>query len=274
MKLYKITLLLLLTIFASSCEDVITVDLNTSAPRLVIDASIQWQKGTSGNEQKVKLTTTTGFYDTNIPTVSGAIVFVTNSDNVTFNFIEEEPNSGIYLCHNFVPEIDKNYNLTVILNGETYTANETLMSVAPITSIEQNDEGGFTGDEIEVKAFFNDPPSVINYYMFTFKSSIAAVPEYDLFDDSFTQGNENFGLYINEDIDTNDNLEITINGVSRRYYEYMKKIVSIRGGNTGSPFSTPPATVRGNIVNQSNADNYALGYFNLSETDYRNYVIQ
>jgi hypothetical protein len=31
-------------------------------------------KGTSGNVQRIKLSTTTGFYDSSIPVVSGAIV--------------------------------------------------------------------------------------------------------------------------------------------------------------------------------------------------------
>ena len=115
---------ILTTVLTSSCEDVVHVDLDTAKPRLVIDGSLQWQKGTVGNDQKIKLSTTTGYYDTTIPSVSGALVSVTNSDNVTFTFTEEVPGSGIYLCHNFVPEIDKTYVLTVVLNGETYNATE------------------------------------------------------------------------------------------------------------------------------------------------------
>lgn len=147
---------IIMAVLLNSCEDVVNVDLDTAAPRLVINGSIQWQKGTLGNEQKIKLTTTTGYYDTVIPSVSGAVVAVTNSDNVTFTFAEEVPNSGIYLCHNFVPEIDETYVMTVVLNGETYTATETLKGVSPITTIEQNDEGGFSGTDIEIKTFFND----------------------------------------------------------------------------------------------------------------------
>ena len=56
-----------------------------SQSKLVIDASIKWQKGTIGNDQTIKLSTTTGFYDSVIPTVSGATVFVTNSSNTVFN---------------------------------------------------------------------------------------------------------------------------------------------------------------------------------------------
>lgn len=274
MKIYKLILLFLFTLLISGCEEVINVDLDTAEPRLVIEASLQWQKGTPGNEQTVKLTTTTGYFDSNIPTVSGATVFVTDSDNTVFNFNENLPDSGVYVCTDFVPVIEKTYVLIVILNGETYTATETFKSVAEITKIEQNNEGGFTGSDIEIKTFFNDPADTANYYMFRYKSSVAAIPNYEVDTDEFFQGNEFFGFYTNEDIAAGANLEITLYGISKRYFEYMNKLISVAGGNSGGPFSTPPATVRGNIVNETNSKNYALGYFNLSETDVRSYIIE
>jgi hypothetical protein len=48
----------------------------------------------------------------------------------------------------------------------------------------------------------------------------------------------------------------------------------VAGSSSGGPFATPPATIRGNIVNQTNSKNFALGYFTLSETDYKNYLVQ
>lgn len=275
MKIVKIISLLLIAIFTVSCEDVIDVNLETAAPRLVVYASIQWQKGTLGNEQKIRLSTTTGYFDKLIPTVSGADVQISNSDNDVFIFTETT-NPGEYKCSDFVPVIDQEYVLTIILNGQTYTASETLKSVSPIKSIVQKVNGGFgfSGEEIEIKSFFDDPANADNYYMFKFKSSILAIPSYDIFDDSFTQGNENFGLYINEDIKTGDNLDITLFGISKRYFEYMRKLTAVAGSASGGPFATAPASVRGNIVNQTDSKNFAFGYFNLSETDYRKYVVE
>lgn len=272
-KIYLLPFVLLSLFMLHSCEEVVDVDLKTAAPKLVIDASIQWQKGTDGHEQKIKLSTTTGFYNTSIPTVSGAVVRVTNAANQTFVFTEEEANSGLYLCHDFAPEINQTYVLTVLLNGQTYTATETLMGVNPITSIEQNNEGGFGSDEIEIKAYSNDTEGVDNYYLFRYKASIKAIPEFDVFDDEFVQGNQFFGYYTNEDLKSGDVIDITLNGISKRYFEYMSKILLIAQGSNG-PFSTPPATVRGNIVNQTNSKNFALGYFTLSETDHTAYTLQ
>ena len=83
-----------------------------------------------------------------------------------------------------------------------------------------------------------------------------------------------FGLYTNEDLNANDNVTLTLQGISESYYNYMNILLGIAGSNGGSPFQTPPATVRGNIVNQTNFDNYALGFFRLSEIDSMQYTVE
>lgn len=274
--IYKITtfiIFLILILFSFvSCEDVVNVDLETSNPRLVIEASILWQKGTSGNEQKIKLTTTTDYYSNVIPVVSGATIFITDSSN-TYTFYEN-PGTGEYFCGNFNPVINATYVLTVIVNGEIYTATETLKAVPSIDYAEQDVFNGFGGEEIEVKFFFQDNGAEENYYLAKFTSNFNLLPEYDYFDDEFTQGNQMFSLYINEDMKANDELNFTLYGVSERYYNYMSILLNVAGGNGGNPFSSPPATVRGNFVNQTNSDNFAFGYFNLSEIDTTTYIIQ
>ena len=254
------------------CEDVVDVDLDNSNPRLVIEASIQWKKGTNGNQQKIKLSTTTDYFSNTIPVVSNATVFITDASN-TYTFVEN-PGTGEYICSNFNPIIGETYDLTVIANGETYTATETLRPVPTIESIEQNNEGGFLGDEIEVKFFFQDNGSTNDFYLVQFNTSFNILPEYDVVDDEFFQGNQMFGLYSNEDMKSGDILSFTLHGISERNYNYLNILLGIAGGNGGSPFSTPPATVRGNFVNQTNPDNFAFGYFSVAETDTKIYVIE
>lgn len=86
----------------------------------------------------IKLSTTTGYYSAEFPTVSGATIVVTNTANTAFSFTETT-NTGEYICTNFEPVIGETYLLTIILNGETYTATETLINAPSIEdSIEQN----------------------------------------------------------------------------------------------------------------------------------------
>lgn len=261
-------------IFSSvSCEDLVDVPLNTAPPKLVIDASIKWEKETSGNEQKIKLTTTTGFYDAAIPKVSGATVFITSGDNTVFNFTEDQ-DPGEYICYNFVPVINEIYTLTVIYNGEIYTASEKLYASPDIEEIEQKIFSGFGGDQIQVKFFYHDNGAENNFYLLGFKNGYIPFPEYGVVTDEFFQGNEMFGFYTDEDLKANDILGLSLQGISERYYNYMNKLLNIAGTNGGNPFASTPATLRGNISNQSNPGNYPLGYFNLGESDTDNYVIQ
>ena len=271
--LLKIVSLFIISVAFFSCEDVVDIDLSTAPAKLVIDASIKWQKGTAGNEQTIRLTTTTDFYATTIPTVSGATVFITDGNGIQYDFIET-PGSGNYVCTNFNPEIRQTYTLTVIYDSQVYTATESLIEVPTIDYVEQTENGGFTGDQKEVKFFYQDNGLVDNFYLEEYNSSFTILPEYDVIDDSFFQGNQMFGLYTNEDMKTDDVLQFTLHGISESYYNYMNILLGIAGTNGGSPFQTPPATVRGNIVNQTNTNNFALGFFRLSETDTISYTVQ
>jgi hypothetical protein len=272
MKKLQLFFLLILTALVASCEKVIDVDLNTMAPKLVIDASIKWQKGTLGNQQTVNLSTTTSYYSNQIPIVSGATIFITDAANNVFNFVETA-GTGSYKCTNFSPVLNGNYFLTVRLNGETYTATETLKPVPPIEFIEQKNNAGFSGKDIEIKAFYTDNGATNDYYLFKFKPSYTAIPIYFLQEDLNFQGNQIFGLYRSDKLKSGQNFDITLSGISKQYYNYMRILVSIAGNSSGSPFQSPSATVRGNIINTTTEANYPLGYFSLSEQDSRNYIV-
>ncbi|TDA83059.1 DUF4249 family protein, partial [Halomonas marinisediminis] len=89
------------------------VNVPQSEPRLIIDASINWFKGTSGNNQSIKLSLSAPYFDTIVPPANNAIVKVTNSQNDEFIFLENE-NTGIYINNNFNPVINETYRLTII----------------------------------------------------------------------------------------------------------------------------------------------------------------
>jgi hypothetical protein len=271
----KVTLLIVffMSIFFTGCEEVVDVDLDTAPPKLVIEAAINWQKGKTGNQQVIKLTTTTGYFENVIPTVSGATVYIKNSKNEQFNF-NEIPKTGRYVCTNFKPVINETYSLTVISSGQTYTATEKMQSLAPITRIEQNNEGGFTGKDIEIKAFYNDPADADNFYLYKYVYSNKVKSSYYVDDDEFFNGNEFFSVSDDDELEAGNEIEITHYGISKQYYNYMNILVSIAGSNVGGPFQSPPATVKGNIINTTNKENYPLGYFSLSEIDVKKYTIK
>lgn len=278
MKNIKLVIAIIISSFCViSCEDVVNVDLDTAAPKLVIDASIKWQKGTDGKTQKIKLTTTTDYYSNTIPVATGATVSVKNiTENTptTFQFIEDGQ-TGEYVCNNFTPIINNDYTLTVVYNGQTYTATSKFMPTPVIQKTEQITKPGFGGEDIyEIKFYFQDNAAENNFYLVGAKNSNIVYPEYGVLSDEFFQGNLMFAIYQDEDLKKGDVVEYSLQGITEKYNNYMSKLLSTSGSEGGNPFATPPATLRGNIVNKTNPDNYPFGYFHLSEIDSGSHTIE
>ncbi|MFL1013519.1 DUF4249 domain-containing protein [Flavisericum labens] len=268
--LYILSLVLLSTY---SCEDVIDVDVETIEPKLVIDASLHWVKGTNGNTQQIRLSLTAPYFSDNIPAASGATVTITDENNNTFNFIEDG-SSGVYKTESFLPELNMVYNLYIEYDNEIYTAFTTLTSVAPIEYIEQKNDGGFAGDEIEIKAFYTDPANTENFYLFEFLLFNSNKANLEVYDDVFTDGNQIFAFFSDENIEAGDELIIRNSGITNRAYQFFFILLQQTDDEAGDPFETQPATLRGNCINQTNPENFPLGYFRASETDVFTYEIQ
>lgn len=266
-----LALITLLFVFSfSSCEDVVNLDLETGETKLVIDAEILWKKGTAGNEQTIKISETASYYSGSTPKVSGAQVRVENSSGDVFTFNETE--AGVYKCTNFIPVINMDYTLFVDVKGQSFTAKEKLTSGSAINKIEQKIVPDFGGEDIiELTFYYNDPADQTNFYVTDYQSSFLIYPQYEITDDEFYNGNEISTRFSNEDMKAGDVLNITHRGVSKNYFNYMKLILEASSSN---PFSVPPGNIRGNIINTSDANNFALGYFRLCETDQVSYTVK
>ncbi|MWB94103.1 DUF4249 family protein [Flavobacterium sp. GA093] len=262
---------ILFVLLFSSCEDVVNLDLETGETKLVIDAEIIWLKGTSGNEQVIKISKTAPYYDNVTPKVSGAQVRIENSDGEVFTFNETEP--GSYVCTNFVPVVNTDYTLYVEAEGQSFTASERLISSTSIERVEQNIVPDFGGeDQIELTFYYKDPANEVNYYLTDYQSDFLLFPEYELTDDELFNGNEISTRFSDDDdMESGDTVVITHRGISKNFHNYMNLILEVYGG---SPFSIPPGNIRGNIVNTSDSNNYAFGYFRLCEADKVSYLVK
>ncbi len=269
MKNLKITLLLLMILGIYSCEEVVDVKLEESEPRLVVEASILWKKETTGNFQIIRLTTTAPFFEDSTPPAEEAEVTVRSENGDLYIFEELEP--GFYINDFFQPELNESYSLQIIYKDEIYIATESLIPVSSLEYVEQSTGGGFGGGDIELRAYYFDPPDVENYYFFRFLYEDLSI---QISEDEFTDGNLTFAYFSNEDLVPGEEVAFEIQGISKRFYEYMFILRSQAGTNGGGPFQTQPTTVRGNIINTTNPDNFAFGYFRLSETDFLEYTIQ
>ena len=261
---------LLFVLVFSSCEDVVNLDLETGEAKLVVDAEIIWKKGTAGNEQVIKISKMAPYYNNTTPKVSGAQVRIENNGGDIFTFNETEP--GIYVCTNFVPVLNADYKLFVTAEGQSFTATEKLTSVTPIDKVEQALVPDFGGEDvIELTFYYKDPAEQANFYLTDYQSEFLLFPEYELTDDELFNGNDISTRFSNEDMKPGNTVEITHRGISKGFYNYMKLILEVYDGN---PFSVPPGNIRGNIVNTGDANNFALGYFRLCESDHVSYVVK
>ncbi|WP_103866865.1 DUF4249 domain-containing protein [Aquimarina sp. I32.4] len=272
----KIIIILLAVVF-TSCEDVIDVDVQTAPARLTIEASLDWEKGTTGNNQTIKLSTSTPYFDRITNTdVSGATVKVTNDTNGS-EFIFTDQNNGEYTTTEFVPIVNQSYTLEVIYNNETYTAKETLMPVADIKEVNQSTENGFDDEVLEVNVIFDDPKEEGNNYLIKFKEEGDLLAEFEDFNDEFVNGNEISWYYEKDDNDDDefvagDVIDIDLHGISEEYYNYIRILIEQSEG--AGLFSATPVALKGNCINLSNKDNYAHGYFRLTQVERRSYTFK
>ncbi|WP_093368514.1 DUF4249 domain-containing protein [Psychroflexus sediminis] len=267
----KLLFLLSFVCVFTACEDVVEVDLEEAKSRLVVDAILQWEKGSTGANQSIELSRTRGFFEEEPIPVSGAKVVVSNSSGLEFTFVETSP--GEYVTGNFQPALNELYSLSIEVNGSVYSAEESLKPVVPIDFIEQDDAGGFSGENIELKVFYTDPEGIENYYLFKFFAPFLAFPEFDINDDEFSDGNQIFDIFSEEDLEPGMPVTIQLHGISKGYYNFLE-ILLAQAGSAGGPFETQPATVRGNIKNNNDADELIFGYFGLSEVDEVIYTVQ
>lgn len=264
----KYIFLLILVLGFSSCEDVIELDLNTAEPRLVIEASINILKESNESYQSfIRLTETTSFYSEEIPAVTTAIVSITDEDDEVFTFTHTE--NGYY-TGDFSPQENKNYRLEVVYNDEIYSATASLQTTSALEDVEQKDDGGFLGDQIELKVFYTDPEEEENFYYFV--ALCERGNRRSVSNDEFYNGNKTFLIYTHEDLVSGDEVIFHLYGTSEGYYNYMSKILQQTGG--GGPFDTPPASIRGNIINETSNENYPLGFFRISEVSVLQFTVE
>lgn len=263
---------LVIFLVLTACEDVVDIDVQEGPTRLVIEASLDWEKGTEGNYQTIKLSTSTPYFDTSFQPAIGATVSVLNVNSGT-EVLFVDQNDGNYTTTDFEPVIGDTYALTVNYKNEVFTATEKMTPVPEIKGIFQSRDDGFNDEDLEVHLVFTDPEAEENYYLFKFLKEGELFPVFEDAKDEFINGNEIDWWYeIEEDemdgltpFEPGDTVYISMHGVSKSYYEYMKILIEQMGG--AGLFSSTPVALKGNCINQTQPDNYPFGYFRLTEVN-------
>lgn len=266
MKNINILFIIVLMIGFQSCEDVVNIDLETEEPRLVIEATGIQKENNSLGKFRVKLTETAPYFQDFIPTISDAEISLEIEDEV-IEIPELLDNPGVY--EQEIPMIyEEKYKLTIKIDEQQYQGETYLYSTVPIDTIEQ-EEGLFDPDDVLLKIFYTDPEEE-NYYLFSYQSKHGK--ELIPIDDEHFNGNQVSTIY-NEEFDAGDSIKIRVNGTGRGFNRYISILLD-QSNAENNPFATAPTTVRGNIINVSNSEEFPLGYFRISQQFETTYVVE
>lgn len=243
------------------CQDVIEVEVPIDEPRLVIDGLIRLNDTESLTTLvQIKANVTSSFFE-NIQPVKLDGILLLNLESGNSETLSEI-SSGIY--QKSVPTkllTEGELLLLIQYNDQEYQATTTYVPAVPIDNLTQGTNTLFTGDETEIVVSFTDAPDRVDFYLFDF-----GFDEYLVSEDTFYLGQSfEFSYFYDGELRTGTELNISILGVDEPFYNYMTQLIVQSGGDQG-PFQTPAATVKGNIVNSTDPDNFALGYFAVSQT--------
>lgn len=252
---------LLLIFLLIGCQDVIEVEVPIDEPRLVIDALIRLKDTEALTTLvQIKANVTSSFFE-NIQPVKLDGILLLNLESGNSETLSEI-SSGIYqkaVSTKLLTEGE--LLLSIQYNDQEYEATTTYVPAVPIDNLTQGTNTLFTGEETEIVVSFTDAPDRVDFYLFDFDFD-----EYLVSEDTFFPGQSfEFSYFYDGELRAGTELNISILGVDEPFYNYMTQLIVQSGGDQG-PFQTPAATVKGNIVNSTDPENFALGYFSVSQT--------
>lgn len=275
----KTYLLFIILLYATSCEDVISVDVPTGKSRLIVDALIRVDTTEQFIPVVIKVTETTNFFE-HIPVTSLENVIIiyetTDASGVTStgtsSLIDVEVGSGLYIPDpNF--SVDQRIKTSVLENenvlfslimdhkGRKYIAQTRYVKSAALTKVEQGTQTLFNKEETEIVVAFKDNKDTENFYVFDFDFNEFLVTE-----DTFYNGQEfEFSYFYDKDLEPGRELSISILGSDLTFYNYMNQLLEQTEGSQG-PFQTPSSTVRGNIFDITDLDNQSV-FDNVQQSD-------
>jgi hypothetical protein len=237
-----------------SCQKVININLNSTDPKLVIEAEISDQ-----SVCKVKLSETINFDETNnFPPVTTASITIRDNLGNSENLTETSP--GLYSSSTLVGVQGRTYTLTVTDKGKSYTANSTMSFPVEIDTITFQKMGVFGNNTYITDIGFTDPAGIKNYYRFIEIVNGITQNTIFIYDDRFDDGKSISNSLLSDAGQGGDNSEILLGDtvivllqcIDKGVYDYFSTLSQSSGGLQSSTPANP----------KSNFNNGALGYFN------------
>jgi hypothetical protein len=259
MKRYNRTILFGILFAASllcSCQQVVDVDLNTTAPHIVIEGRVTDQPG----PYTVTISQTADFFEPVLlyPPVTGALVVIADNAGNVDTLIEI--GNGSYQTSTLQGVAGRTYVLTVTRGGKTYSGVSTIPTRVTIDSFTAENFTFLNGDKgYKLSTAFTDPPGTQDYYRLVLH--INSLPQdsvdggsYFLFKDELTNGTTiTQDIRIWNNIFPGDTVSVDLMHIDEATYEYFTTLQNIVNGGINAPASPANPT--------TDLSGGALGYF-------------
>ncbi len=242
-----LTIAVLITI--TSCEEIIEIDLNSSDPALVIEASLY-----KDSVSVVHLTKTANYFSVDEPSlIENASVTITAGN------VSEELSyigNGNYIGQSIIGTENVNYNIEILWNETVYAGNAYLPKQTEIISlevIEFQPPSPHAPLFLQIESTFLDDPEVENFYLLRYVQNDTLLSgQYFAFSDlmaindtvSFTNPMVSFN--------PGDEVVIKVFSIDEPIYNFFVQLNDALGG--GMAMSSTPYNPTSNIEG-------AMGYF-------------
>ncbi|MFZ4456396.1 MAG: DUF4249 domain-containing protein [Bacteroidales bacterium] len=271
--------LLLLLVFAASCTQDITINLDKSTPELVVEGAI-----TNEAKQHKILLSKTGDYFQNQPVsvISGALVKLSDGIN-TITLSQNKDTEGAYVTPaDFAGVPGRTYTLNISQvdvdsDGvqEQYQASCPMLPLAPVDSISVEKKAMFRQDIWEVKLSMQDLPKERNFYLSrVYVNGVCrtdSINEWGISNDEFFDGkylNNETIMFLgsrkpDEKVVNGDKVMLEVCGITEDYMMFIFEVGEEFNGRNPL-FGGQPANIRTNVKRTypvANEIKGARGYF-------------
>lgn len=259
MKCAPVIVCILSIIAFSSCEKVINVNLKNAAPRLVIEGTVD----DAGNPAKVIISKTAIFSaSSNYPKVTDAVVKIT--DNLGNIFSLAETSAGTYTNATLTGVVGRTYNLSVMLDGKSYTASSTIPRKATLDSLFVDNNAIGNAAQKWVGVVYKDPvgfgDNVQVVQTINGKGDRLTHVAYDLYDDG---GSSAFFITTGKiKLKAGDEVKEELRFIDKNVFRYLLGIQNLADGFTIP--ENPNSNISGNV----------LGFFSAHSSETKTIVIQ
>ncbi|MBS1650836.1 MAG: DUF4249 domain-containing protein [Bacteroidetes bacterium] len=264
---YKIFFIVMVIFVLSSCEKVITINLNNAQANIVVQANVTSAPG----PYTVNLAYTSPYYsDNTFQAINGALVNISDNagNSQQLNMIA----NGIYATNSFSTLPGRIYNLTITANGKQYAASCPMPNILGIDSfliLPIYKHGGYSGGPqsntvtptpsgYKITCKFTDPIGIGNFYRVTLNSndtSNLSSNTYKIVSDKYLDGTQ-ISVSFRTNLQSLDTVKLQLQCIDQSTYNFFNTLKNAVGSTNVSQFlAALPANPTNNISNKG------LGYF-------------